>query len=605
VEETKRAGDDRVPSHRTNLNLGPLLEAACAHEGGKSDAQLLQQFLAHRDEVAFATLVRRHGPMVLGVCRRILGNDADAEDAFQAAFLILVRKARSLLSRPVLGDWLHLVARHAALKARASAARRRAKEPALARPETPPPPERNDWLPLLDEEVGRLPDKYRLPVVLCDLECRTRSEAAEQLGCPEGTVAGRLARGRALLAQRLLRRVRALAGVSVGALAGPAAQAQLPPTLLAATARAALAQRLPRRGAPHVPSPQAEQLARGVLRAMLWKKIKLVGAAVGVLAAVALGGWSYGLPAGETAQPAPTGTVQAPPNAAGAQAAPLQKSADPAQGPAKENKKMPNKRGPNAMADVARKWLKDNRDRFALSLCRSDGPCLTFAINTKPFKDFPDRTVFALSDEEAEEVTLTLVDSGLWGRSDTIPGGPLPWPRYLAVVPAASGPGGSGIWGLGGLNDDVSSFCVIRALLDMLGGEREKVLRAWLARPGQKEGPQEPPKKGPPPPGKPGEAEALRVEIQGTLVCKDAGKCYVSVTQQANVAKEETRIWFWLSEGEWKYWRDILPKLNGQQVTVTGRVAQLPEGHNTSIPARALYFLRDFEITTATGDKLK
>ena len=114
----------------------------------------------------------------------------------------LVRKAASLTSRPVLGDWLHGVARHAALKARGAAARRRAKELASAQAAAQHAAARNDWLPLLDEELSRLPEKYRLPVVLCDLEGRTRKEASAQLGWPEGTVAGRLARGRALLATR-------------------------------------------------------------------------------------------------------------------------------------------------------------------------------------------------------------------------------------------------------------------------------------------------------------------------------------------------------------------------------------------------------------------
>src|SRR5439155_26498308 len=120
-------------------------------------------------------------------------------DACQATINVLVSKAESIPARPVLGDWLHGVARRTARKARAGAARRREKERAAARAESSPQEPRNDWLPLLDQEVSRLPEKYRLAVVLCDLEGHTRAEAAARLGWPEGTVAARLARGRALL----------------------------------------------------------------------------------------------------------------------------------------------------------------------------------------------------------------------------------------------------------------------------------------------------------------------------------------------------------------------------------------------------------------------
>src|SRR5262245_19364128 len=214
-----------------NRNAPPLAALTRAVGRDLTDGQLLHRFLAHRDEAAFAALVDRHGPMVQGVCRRALGNTADADDAFQAAFLVLVRKATALAGRPVLGDWLHGVARRTALKARTRAARRRAKERTSAGPAQTPEDPRNDWLPLLDCELVRLPEKYRQAIVLCDLEGRTRDEAARQLGWPPGTVAGRLARGRALLARRLLR----------GTLAGGGfiAHAMLSPDLVAATIRAA------------------------------------------------------------------------------------------------------------------------------------------------------------------------------------------------------------------------------------------------------------------------------------------------------------------------------------------------------------------------------
>jgi RNA polymerase sigma factor (sigma-70 family) len=277
-----------VATDRIKVRLGLLqtLRAPDARRAG--DGQLLEQFVERRDEAAFAELVRRHGPMVLGVCRRVLGNHADADDAFQAAFLVLVRKAGSLVTRPVLGDWLHGVARRTAQNARLAAARRRAKEQAAARAEAAPEP-RNDWLPLLDEALGRLPEKYRLPVVLCDLEGRTRREAAGMLGWPEGTVAGRLARGRALLAKRLLRGAQLLSGVVPGAAAANAAQAAVPAGLAAATVQAAALIAVGEATASGALTAEALTLAQGVMRTMLWNKLKL-GMLVVLVVVVTLAG---------------------------------------------------------------------------------------------------------------------------------------------------------------------------------------------------------------------------------------------------------------------------------------------------------------------------
>jgi RNA polymerase sigma factor (sigma-70 family) len=221
-----------------NRSLAPLA-GALAQQLAPADGELLDRFLRRRDEAAFALLVRRHGPMVLAVCRRALGNTADAEDAFQAAFLALVRKAGALAARPTVGDWLHGVARRVAAKARAAAARRRDKEYVAARDEAGPAAERNDWLPWLDEEVGLLPAKFRLPVVLCDLEGRTRAEAARELGWPEGTVAGYLARGRALLARRLLRRAAACGGALTAGGVPVGEASAVPARLLEATGKTA------------------------------------------------------------------------------------------------------------------------------------------------------------------------------------------------------------------------------------------------------------------------------------------------------------------------------------------------------------------------------
>jgi RNA polymerase sigma factor (sigma-70 family) len=176
---------------------------------GLTDGQLLGCFLEHRDEAALAALVKRHGPMVWGVCRRVLPNHHDAEDAFQATFLVFVRKAASIASPELLANWLYGVAHRSAIKMRTRAAKRKERERQVAEMPEPAVSENQLWhdlQPILDAELSRLPNKYRAVVVLCDLEGKTRKEAARQLGLPEGTVAGWLARARAMLAKGLARR---------------------------------------------------------------------------------------------------------------------------------------------------------------------------------------------------------------------------------------------------------------------------------------------------------------------------------------------------------------------------------------------------------------
>jgi RNA polymerase sigma factor (sigma-70 family) len=281
-----------VTAKRTSTGIAQLVRALCAQGcADQSDGQLLSQFLSRRDEAAFVALVRRHGPMVLGVCRRLLGNADDAEDAFQATFLVLVRKAASLTARPVLGDWLHGVARRTALNARRAGARRRAKEQAMARPGTQGEAIPDDWLPLLDEELGRLPEHYRLPIVLCDLEGKTRREAAERLGWPEGTVAGRLARGRALLARRLARHGGAASSSCLAAVLAPsAASACVSEALVYSTARAASLLALGPGAATAVISARVAALTEGVVRAMFLTKLKSVTCALALTVLVGLGG---------------------------------------------------------------------------------------------------------------------------------------------------------------------------------------------------------------------------------------------------------------------------------------------------------------------------
>jgi RNA polymerase sigma factor (sigma-70 family) len=271
-----------------HLRRAALLQGA----GGLTDAQLLNSYLTRGEDAAFEALVRRHGPMVLGVCRRVLRNPHDAEDAFQATFLVLLRKAASILPRYSVGNWLYGVAHRTALKAHEAAARRRAKERRAGQrgSQTADEGARRDLWQLLDLELHRLPEKYRAPVVLCDLEGKTRREAARLLGWPEGTVSGRLARARALLARRLGRQGVTPPAVGLAAvLTGGAAGASVPPPIVAAVVRAGKA--VTGAGAGGV-SARALGLAQGVVRAMIMTNLKAATAvllAVGVGAALAYG----------------------------------------------------------------------------------------------------------------------------------------------------------------------------------------------------------------------------------------------------------------------------------------------------------------------------
>jgi RNA polymerase sigma factor (sigma-70 family) len=270
---------------------------------GLTDGQLLRSFLDRRDEAAFEALVRRHGPMVRGVCRRILRNSHDIDDAFQAAFLVLVRKANGLAAREVVGDWLHGVAYRVALKARAADALRRVKERQVPRREAAEADERPEWLALLDQEVGRLPEKYRLPVVLCDLEGHTRKEAARQLGWPAGTLSGRLARARALLARRLTRRGVTLSGAALASPLTAEAVASVPISLVHSTSRAASVFAAGQTAGGI--SVQVAALTEGVVKAMLLTKFKPMLMLLMVVLAVSIGvgAWRHAATAGQAEEP--------------------------------------------------------------------------------------------------------------------------------------------------------------------------------------------------------------------------------------------------------------------------------------------------------------
>jgi RNA polymerase sigma factor (sigma-70 family) len=295
-----------------------------ADEAEYPDGELLDRFVKTRDEHAFQVLMRRHGPMVLGVCRRLLRNQADAEDAFQATFLVLVRKAGSISPRALVGNWLYGVAYKAALKALAMNRTRLVKErEALARKGQPA----NDAAQLhelLDAELSALPDVFRTPIVLCELEGRTIKEAAEHLGWPPGTVASRLARGRRRLAERLTRLGYAVPAAGLTALlAESVAAASIPSGLQAATVHAALSAVGSEAAAANLVSAKAALITEQTMQALLLQKLKALTVATALTTALCLAAGlllssAHGQQAAENnvqaAAPAPAGANQANPD---------------------------------------------------------------------------------------------------------------------------------------------------------------------------------------------------------------------------------------------------------------------------------------------------
>jgi RNA polymerase sigma factor (sigma-70 family) len=301
---------------------GPVLLHFCRALGGPDEAgdgELLEAFVQRRDDAAFAALVRRHGPMVLAVCRRLLRDDADVEDAFQATFLVLLRRARSVGRPERLAGFLYGVAYRTALKARGVAAHKAAHQ----RPLADLPVEDGvavlvwrELRPLLDEELQRLPEKQRVAVVLCCLEGLSKREAARRLGWPEGTLSTRLHQARQALRRRLARRGLTLSAVAVAAaLAAGAAPAALPAPLAAAA----------RAGTLTAAAPRVAALAEGVIRAMWLSSVKGVVLALCAAGLVALG------VGGLVRAPAAPGP-EAP---AGAEAEPA-RGAPPAQAPGED-----------------------------------------------------------------------------------------------------------------------------------------------------------------------------------------------------------------------------------------------------------------------------
>lgn len=278
-----------MPGGRLTLairHIRSLLETRAA--GERTDRKLVERFATERDDTAFAALVQRHGPMVFGVCRRVLGDHHNAEDTFQATFLVLARKAAALDRRGSVAGWLFTVAYHIAIRAQAAIARRQGAEQQIV--DIPQPEHHNagpDLRTVLDAELTRLPDKYRVPLVLCYLEGKTNEEAAEQLGWPSGTIKGRLARARELLRRRLAQRgVMASAGLLSTALSEQGASAAVPVPLMESTVQLAALVTAGSEIAGRI-SPSVAALAAGGFKDLSGGRLKL--ALVVAVAALCMG----------------------------------------------------------------------------------------------------------------------------------------------------------------------------------------------------------------------------------------------------------------------------------------------------------------------------
>jgi RNA polymerase sigma factor (sigma-70 family) len=261
--------------------------------GDLSDGQLLQRFVRHQDEAAFTLLVGRHARMVWGVCSRVLHDSHAAEDAFQATFVVLLRKAGSIAHGERLASWLYGVALRVAQKARVQAARRLAHQKEMRDMPDQVPTDATTWHELsavLDGEVRSLPARYREPMVLCYLKGLSNEEAARQLGCPEGTLRSWLTRAREMLRQRLQRRGLVLPGAALASLlAENAASAAVPAGLVDSTLT--LTHTLLVTGQLGLKSAAVATLSRGVLKDMVLIKVKIAAAVLAATVALAGSGW--------------------------------------------------------------------------------------------------------------------------------------------------------------------------------------------------------------------------------------------------------------------------------------------------------------------------
>ncbi len=304
-----------MPNH-LNRVVEQLRHLAGERPEEATDRRLLERFVAERDEASFAALVRRHGPMVLGLCRRVLGHEQDAEDAFQAAFLVLARKAASVAWQESVAGWLFTIARQISLKARRAKERRRRHDAALgaSSPVTAPcEPTDAGLRAILEEEIGRLSPRQRQVVLLCYVEGQTQQQAARQLAWTPGQVRGCLDRARALLRRRLLRRgVMLPGGMLAAVLAGAAAPAAPAPAVLARAAVVFLAGG----DLAGLVSSRVVSLTLGGLSMLSMSKMKILGLLLAMFLLASSTTFWPGLGAQPSTQPTPqlerAGTVQEP-----------------------------------------------------------------------------------------------------------------------------------------------------------------------------------------------------------------------------------------------------------------------------------------------------
>ncbi len=294
-----------------------FLQRACALEGtcDLTDRQLLEAFLFRRDEGAFTFLVRRHGPVLFGACRRLLGNSHDAEDALQAAFLVLIRRTRSIRRKESVGSWLYGVAQRIARRTRTqTAARQRREWQAATMPKAQSPDilDTQELRAILDEEIGTLPEKYRAPIILHHLEGKSLDQAAHELGCLKTTLAKRVERARELLRKKLERRGITLAVAALATTLTEMAAAPLPATLTISTVKAATLVVAGKTVVGGCLSAHVLALMNEALRGMVWVKAKMV-LAVAVIGLAAGGtGWVGYKETVKWGQPGPRLMVQAP-----------------------------------------------------------------------------------------------------------------------------------------------------------------------------------------------------------------------------------------------------------------------------------------------------
>lgn len=287
------------------MNSGPSVAAAprgkCPDLVNLNDTDLLARFFQDKVDAAFATIVERHGPLVYGVCRRILADPNDAEDAFQATFLVLVRKGGTLRDPARLSSWLYGVAHRTARKLRAKAMLRTKSERQAS--QMPTKSDHHDMTydelqAVLDEEIAQLPEKYALPLILCYLEGKTNAQAAAQLGWPEGSISRRLSRARELLKARLSRRGLAISIALITAVFARPASAAVPSSLLAATTRAAT---LAAEGVAleDIVSPRAAKVVHDVVTGMSAANkfaIPTIAVVASVLLVMMTAIWQFGSP---------------------------------------------------------------------------------------------------------------------------------------------------------------------------------------------------------------------------------------------------------------------------------------------------------------------